>query len=136
MRQFIQAHRSSILYTALLSIGIEISLVDHSLVAKSIVEAVATFVCVLFIVSIVGDIKNNKYSFVSKPKRRNVFSYIDVAICLIGVHANILSESEHCFWVFMLVITVLKIILPYITAKIGNYFIRIGNKRSHSSLAR
>ena len=136
MRQFILAHRSSILYTALLSIGIEICLVDHSLVAKSIVEAVAIFVCVLFIVSIVGDIKNNKYSFVSKPKRRNVFSDIDVAICLIGVHANILSESEHCFWVFMLVITVLKIILPYITAKIGNYFIRIGNKRSRSSLAR
>ena len=97
MRQFILAHRSSILYTALLSIGIEICLVDHSLVAKSIVEAVAIFVCVLFIVSIVGDIKNNKYSFVSKPKRRNVFSYIDVAICLIGVNVNILSESEHCY---------------------------------------
>ncbi len=62
MRQFILAHRSSILYTALLSIGIEICLVDHSLVAKSIVEAVAIFVCVLFIVSIVGDIKNSTFA--------------------------------------------------------------------------
>ena len=136
MRQFIQAHRSSILYTALLSIGIEMSLVDHSVATKSIVEAIATFVCVLFIVSIVADIKNDKYSFVSKPEKKNVFSYIDVAICLIGIHVNILSRPEHCFWVFMLVITILKIILPYITAKIGNYFIRIGNKRSRSSLAR